>query len=93
MRQIDSDKDSTTVSYSLEEDRIRELDDSNMGIGSPPLEDDLPPEYDEVMRQEADDDHQPLPTETSFIDDEITITKDIEEIVRRIFIHCELTFL
>jgi hypothetical protein len=80
MRQIDSDKDSTTVSYSLEEDRIRELDDSNMGIGSPPLEDDLPPEYDEVMRQEADDDHQPLPTETSFIDDEITITKDIEEI-------------
>ena len=64
--QTDSDRDSTTVSYSLEEDRIKELDDQY-----PPQPNEPPPSYDESI---SVDDHQDLPPvkemETSLIDDD-----------------------
>ena len=64
MDSSDSDRDSTTVSYSLEDERIREIDDSmeyrrddSMGEERPrPHHDDKLPSYDEVV-----DEHKVLP--------------------------------
>ena len=70
----DSDRDSTTVSYSLEDERIREIDDSmeyrrddSMGEERPrPHHDDKLPSYDEVV-----DEHKVLPGSDPAPEDDI----------------------
>ena len=54
----DSDHDSTTVSYSLEEDRVRDLDegmiDSPQSEGRPPNFEEAPPRYEDVVEDEEE---------------------------------------
>lgn len=63
--QTDSDRDSTTVSYSLEEDRLKELEDSDT-----PQPEEPPPSYEESINV---DEHQGLPQmkemDTSLMED------------------------
>ena len=70
----DSDRDSTTVSYSLEDERIREVDDSidyrrddSMGEERPrPQHDDKLPRYEDIVDQ-----HKVLPASSPAPEDEI----------------------
>ena len=76
MTQVDSDQDSTTVSYSLEEDRIRDLIDDSMTevVGEAPPQEDPPPRYEDIVNE-----HQNLPPQESMMEQEVGVHEEEEE--------------
>ena len=91
MNNSDSDHDSTTVSYSLEEDRVRDLDE-NM-IDSPPPDgrrhEEPPPRYEDVIEGQEEgggEEHrellQPEGMEEGAGEEEEEIKVVVEEMVR-----------